>query len=88
MTRGRFEEIMGSESKSLKYEHDPIFLGLEVLHKYFPLSRVLEGANHDIVYSFNIDALITANITEEDATKLNEYGWHIDKECDCLARFV
>jgi len=41
-----------------------------------------------VVHSVNVDDIIDAGITEEDAKKLAKLNWMIDESWDCLACFV
>jgi hypothetical protein len=75
------------------FENDDIFSsseegeikGLVILSKY--CSNPLQGADHDIIYSEDVDKLIEHGITEEDCIKLRKMGWMIYED-DYLARFV
>jgi len=87
MTRERFEEIMDGDSKLEDYDDDNAYLGLQIIRKYMSKKGV-EGAEHDVIYSVNIDELLEAGITEEDAIELCNLNWMIDEDGDCLACFV
>ena len=87
MDRERFEEIMDGDSKLGDYDDDNAFLGLQIIRKYMS-KKGIEGADHDIIYSSDIDKLLEAGLTEEDATELRNLNWMIDDEGDCLACFV
>ena len=50
--------------------------GLLIIQKYTP-NKGIEGADHDIIYSVDIDELIAAEITEEDAIKLRSLNWMV-----------
>lgn len=54
--------------------------GLQILAKYDAGGEM--AAEHDIIYAGN------AEVSEEDAKKLEELGWHKDGEYDCWARFT
>ena len=75
MTKKKFEEIMGKGIKSYKEGEDDGYMGFNILAKY--TNNILQGADHDIIYSENVDKLIEAGITEEEVLALNAYGWHI-----------
>jgi hypothetical protein len=49
---------------------------------------ILVAAEHDIIYSVDIDEIIEAGITEKDATDLMLLNWGIDVDNDCLYCFV
>lgn len=75
MDRERFDEIFSEDSD--KWEGDNAIQGLKIIEKYMPGSGI-EGAEHDIIYSVEVDALIEAGITVEDAKKLRDINWMID----------
>jgi hypothetical protein len=87
MTRERFEEIMDGDSKLGDYDDDNAFLGLQIIRKYIP-KKGIEGAEHNIIYSIDVDRLLEAGIAEEDAIELRNLNWMIDEDGDCLACFV
>ncbi len=82
MTRERLEEIF--EEVDSKWEGDNAFQGLQILSKY--TDRLIEGANHDIIYSCDVDSVID-KLTEEDAYALRKLNWHIEYN-DYFACFV
>ena len=88
MKEERFIEILEGDSKfpkGLKGD-DNAFLGLLIIRKYLPKSGI-EGAGHDVIWSVDIDEIIEAGITEEDARKLRDLNWMIE-EGTYLACFV
>jgi hypothetical protein len=88
MERERFEEIMKDEDIDTVFpENENALAGLNLIAKYLPKSGV-EAAGHDIIYAADIDKIVKAGITEEDAIKLRSWNWMIDKDCECLACFV
>ena len=87
MYREKFIEIMDGDSKLSEYSKCTALLGLNLIAKYLPKSGV-EAANHDIIYACDVDQLLDAGITEEDAIELRNMNWMIDEDCDCLACFV
>ena len=82
MTREEFEEVF--ESDEAKWEGDNCYQGLMIIAKY--TKNVVHGASHDQVWSEDVDTLIDAGITVEDATKLRLINWMIDE--DSLSCFV
>ena len=57
-----------------------VFLGLEILRKYFHDADV-EAAEPDIIYSsVNLQMAEYANISKEDIIKLRRMNWMIDEE--------
>ena len=86
MTREGFVELMGEEDYSSGWEGCNVFSGLEIIRKYIPGAGI-EGADHDIVYSVDIDKLVEAGITEEDTMKLRGLNWMVEDN-DYLACHV
>lgn len=86
MTRERMEEIF-AEDILVKWYGDNAYQGLQILAKY--TKHLITGADHDIIYSEDIENLIKAGITEEDCIKLRGLNWIIDSEWSgCLACYV
>ena len=73
ITREEFELIF-KEIES-NWEGDNAFQGLQILSKY--TDNLIQGADHDIIYSLDIDELIELGVTKEDVTKLVKLNWHI-----------
>ena len=65
---------------------DDILHGLKILEKYIPNKTLIGGADHDIIYSIDVEDIVGAGITESDAIMLGRYGWHISD--DYLAHYV
>lgn len=88
MTREQLEDIL--KNKKAKWNGDNAIQGLLIINKYFDSTKktILEGAEHDIIYSVRIEDIIEAGLTEEDANKLAELNWMTDEDNDCLACFV
>jgi hypothetical protein len=89
MTRERFQEIMEDDSdiKLSRYKKNRALLGLNLMAKYLPNSGV-EAADHDIIIGADIDPLLKAGLTEEDAIELRKLNWMIHDSGDCMACFV
>ena len=85
MERERLEQIIENTESEYTKGIDNAYMGLAILAKYS--YYVLQGADHDIIYSIDIDDIID-KITEDDAIQLAKYGWFIDSDCDCMAHFV
>ena len=83
MERERLEQIIENTESEYTKGIDNAYMGLAILAKYSPY--VLQAAEHDIIYSVDVDDIID-KLTEEDAVQLAKHGWHI--EDDCFARFV
>lgn len=83
MTYERFEEIF-DETDSGDWSGDNAFQGLQIVSKY--TTNLVQAAEHDMIYSESIEALIDAKITEEDVIKLAKLNWMIEE--DSLACYV
>ena len=78
ITEERFLEIMNDESTQTNFpEGDNALMGLNIIAKYLP-NKGIEGADHDVIYSVDIDEIVNAGITEEDTKKLKEINWGIE----------
>jgi len=88
MTNEEFEAVFKSEETDWK--GDNAFKGLQIIAKYIDIdhNNIIGAAGHDIIYSSDIDEIVEAGITEEDAIALRKLNWMIDSECDCLACFI
>ena len=82
MTREELEKVF--ESEETNWEGDNCYQGLQIIAKY--TKNVVQGAGHDELFSEDVDNLIDAGITIEDATKLRELNWMISE--GSLACFV
>lgn len=85
MNEEQFNAIF-DDDKFVMTEGDDALNGLQIIAKYFPNKTVLQGANHDIIYSVNVWEIVEAGITEEDTLELRLLGWHL--EDGYLAKFV
>lgn len=87
ITRDRFYEIFDDEHS--EWVGDNAIQGLAIIAKYINTSEndIICGADHDILYSVDVDVVIEAGITEEDATALRNLNWHIE-DGEYLACFV
>ena len=83
MTYEKFEEIF--EITEPEWECDNAYKGLQIISKY--TSNLIQGAEHDKIYSEDIEVLIEKGITEEDVFKLRKLNWMIEDE-QYLACFV
>ena len=82
MTIEEIEKIFNEVESN--WEGDNAFQGLQILSKY--TDNLVQGAEHDKIWSACLDDIITLGITKEDITKLAKLNWMIDE--DCLACFV
>lgn len=83
MNKERFVEIMRGDSG--KWEGDNAFQGMQIIAKY--TDNIICGADHDIIYSEDIDELIKAGITEREVEELRRLNWIIHDN-SWLACFV
>lgn len=70
---------------------DNALQGAMIIAKYInPVEKdILCAAEHDIIYSVDVEDILNAGITEEDAIALAKLNWMIDTEYgECLAVFV
>lgn len=86
MTKEEFKKIM-TECVPIAWEGDSALKGLNIIHKYLPDKTILVAAEHDIIYSVDVDELIDAGLTDEDANELRALNWGIS-EFDSLCCFV
>lgn len=88
MTREKFEELMSGESDYKKYgDLCRITTGAMIVIKYLPKFGI-RAAEHDIVYSAEVNKIISTSITEDEVINLRELGWFIDEDTDSLAHFA
>ena len=86
MTEEKFLEIMDDEDGfDSSIEGDCNLAGFQIMAKY--VDKVIEGADHDIVYGPDLNDLIDNGITEEEVQKLRALGFHVEDEC-YLATYV
>ena len=81
ITIEKFCEIF-EEGSSGTINGDCTLKGALIMAKYIDIDKdtILCGANHDIIYGPDIDELVDAGITEEDARALLDAGWMIEDE--------
>jgi len=75
------------ESDYVSWKGDSALQGLKIISGYFPNRTVLEGADHDIIYSVDAEDLIEAGLTEEHAIELSKLNWMIYDDY-CMACYV
>lgn len=78
MTEERFIELISADYpfENVKDGHCSTFEGLKIIDKYCAPFGI-EGADHDIVYSVDVDQIAKTEITEEEVIKLAKLGWFI-----------
>jgi len=86
MDLDRVEQIF-LETEIVRTSGDRTFRGLEIINKY--TNNVIGAAEHDKIYSEDVDVLIEKGITEAEMIEIASLpGWHYDDEYQCLACFV
>jgi len=87
MKRDEFIKIFEESDGGLLHKLNDcnVFVGLQVIREYIPNAGI-EGANHDIIYSVDIDKLIKAGIHRKDAEYLGKINWMIEE--DSMACYV
>ena len=77
MTEEKFIKIF--ENEDTDWTGDNAFQGLTIIAKYInPLENdIICGADHDVMYSVDVNELIEAGIIEEDAKNLRKLNWMI-----------
>jgi len=85
MEREEFIKIFDeTESNLSSVDGDSAYLGLQIIAKY--TKNLIHCAEHDVIYSEDINTLCEAGITKEDVTQLRIMNWGI--EGDSLYSFV
>lgn len=87
MNKEEFLEIMNNEDQILVHEKDWAFEGLLIIRKYITEGIILRGASHDEIFSVDVDSLLEAGITTEDAIALRNFNWMTEDD-EYLACFV
>ena len=88
MTLNKFFKIFKETDSN--WNGDNAYKGLMIIAKYLsPMNHeIIAGADHDVIYSVDVQELIEGGITEEDVEKLARLNWGIDKEDNYLMCFV
>ena len=88
MTRGQLEAIF--ENTDSKWEGDNAWQGLSILAKYIdPMETgLIQGADHDVIWSVDVDKVLEAGLNQQDAKELALLNWHIDEDGDNFSCFV
>jgi len=79
-------ELFENDTPSIHFEGDETLEGLNILAKYTKGS-VLCGAEHDKIYSVDIEEVLEAGITDEELIRLRGLGFMID-DCSYFSSFV
>ena len=74
MTKNEFKKIF-KKTKS-EWDGDNAYQGLQIIAKY--TEYLIQGAEHDVIFSEDIDVLIKKGIIKEDVTKLARLNWSIE----------
>lgn len=88
LTQERIREIFNEQEDKpyVRSNEDRMLPGLVILSKY--TKDVIQAAEHDIIYSMDIEDAIERGITEEEVIKLAESNWMVDEDNGCFAHFV
>jgi hypothetical protein len=80
MKREKFIEIL--DGGSGRWEGDNAIQGLKIIEKYIDPQKtnLIQGAEHDIIWSVDVDELIEAGITEHDAEELRRLNWIVQDD--------
>ena len=84
MNSQRFEELFHCDG-DVDWTGCNALQGLIIINKYLP-KKGIEGANHDVIYSCEVEEIIEAGITESDVVQLRRLNWMT--EDSYLACFV
>lgn len=84
LERARFEEIM-EEDNNGDWKGDNAFQGLVIINKYLS-EEGIAGAEHDIIFSVEVEDLLDAGLNKKDALNLRDLNWMIKD--DYLACYV
>lgn len=90
MNKERFKEIMSDEEMGGSKLFEPgcnVLKGLNIIAKYLPNSGV-KWVNYEVLYAVEIEKIVEAGITEEDAIELRYQNWMIDSNHEYLSCFV
>lgn len=95
VTREQLEDIFGDGDEKegyidSKWTGDNAIKGLRILEKYFDIEKkdLIQGADHDVIWSVSVDDAIEAGLTVEDAEALALLNWTIDEDGECFSCFV
>jgi hypothetical protein len=78
----KFEKLF--DDIDSEWDGDNAYQGLQIIAKY--TENLIQGADHDIIWSEGVDKLIEGGITEEEVIKLAKLNWMI--EAGYLACYV
>lgn len=90
MTEERLHEILSAERdyRLNGPEECLILLGMNIFAKYLPKKRLIECAEHDIIFGPPLADLADAGITEEDAAALRKARWRVDEYGEGISHYV
>lgn len=76
LTVDELTDILGQDSEG-GWEGDNAFQGLQIIAKYINPAEedIIQAAEHDIIYSVDLEEIIKAGLTKEDAIALRNLGW-------------
>jgi len=85
LTLEEVEEIFDVEHQLKGWEGDNAFQGLVIISKY--ADDLVQGADHDIIYSESVEKLIDTGMKREDFEQLSRLNWMVE-EGEYLACYV
>ena len=89
MTKNQFIAILNDESIEIDYDGDNALMGLQLIASYFDKNKtIITGADHDELYSVEIEELVAKKITKEDVLKLAKWNWSLSDGNEYLKCFV
>ena len=73
---------MNDDKIETNWKGDNAFKGLKIIEKYMSSDEhdLIAGANHDIIYSVNVEEIVVAGITEEDTIALRSLNWMLEDD--------
>lgn len=87
ITEEQFIEILQRDGNTVFEEKvDKTLEGLKIISKY--TDDVIQGADHDVIYSEEIMVLIDAGITVAEVEQLNTFGWFASDDETYLETYV
>jgi len=86
MTKEEVLELFSADEFTERIEGDNTLEGLNILSKYTK-QDVIAAAEHDIIYSADVDDVLEAGITDDELKRLRALGFMIE-ESSYFATFV
>jgi len=90
ITREQLEEGLEKENQYGKLKEDSTIVALLLLRERIPYdvcSRIIGGAEHDVIYLCDVEYALRY-LNEEDIIKLADCNIYIDSDVDSLSSFI